>query len=103
ECLDVSGFFERQANIIETVEKAMLAERIDFEADHAAMRAAYFLGFEIDRERCIGPALHVVHELGKIFGRDRDRQNAVLEAIIVKNIGETRRNHAAYAEIQQRP
>src|SRR5690606_33020182 len=34
---------------------------------------------------------------------DRHRQDAVLEAVVVENIGEGGRDHAAYAEVEQRP
>ena len=39
----------------------------------------------------------------QVFGADGDRQDAVLEAVVVENIGEAGRDHAAYAEIEQRP
>ena len=42
-------------------------------------------------------------ELGEIFARDPDRQDAVLEAIVVEDVGEVGRDHAADAEVEQRP
>src|SRR3712207_8927519 len=38
-----------------------------------------------------------------VLGRDRDRQDAVLEAVVVKNVGEAGRDDAADAEIEQGP
>src|SRR5579883_3264424 len=92
-----------QADIVEAFEQAVLAERIDVEAHDAAVRAANLLLLEIDRQRRVGAALGVVEQLCQIFGRDFDRQNAVLEAIVVKDVGEIGRDHAAYAEIEERP
>src|SRR5208283_6003701 len=95
ERLDMGGFLQRQADIVETIHKAVLPERVDIEADHTAIGAANFLGFEIDRERRIGAAPGVVHEFGEVCAGNNDRQNAVLEAIVIKNIGEARRDYAA--------
>src|ERR1700751_2519287 len=81
----------------------MIAERVDIEVDDATIGAANFLGFEIDRERCIGAALGVLHQLGEVFWRDNDRKNTVLEAIVIENIGKTRRNDATDSKIEERP
>src|SRR6202035_2220205 len=58
---------------------------------------------EVDGQRRIGAALGVVEQLVEVFLRDADRQNPVLEAIIVENVAERGRDHAADAEIEQRP
>ena len=81
----------------------MLAERVEVELDRAAIGAADFLPGEIDRQRRVGAALGVVEKLGEILGRHRDRQNAVLETVVVENVGERGRDHAADAEIEERP
>src|SRR3984893_11347334 len=81
----------------------MFAERVDIERDNAAIGAANFLGFEIDRERRIGAAFGVIHELGEVFARNNDRKNTVLEAVVIENIGKTRRNDAADSEVEKRP
>ena len=41
--------------------------------------------------------------LARSCGRDPDRQDAVLEAIVVEDVGEVGRDHAADAEVEQRP
>ena len=69
----------------------------------AAIRPADFLVGQIDGERRIGAAIGIVEQLLQIFRRHRDRQDAVLEAVIVENVGEGRRDHAANAEIEQCP
>ena len=43
------------------------------------------------------------NSLSRSSWRDADRQNAVLEAVVVEDIAERGRDHAADAEIQQRP
>ena len=70
---------------------------------HAAVRSADFLLLQIDRERGIGAALGVVEQLVEVLGADADRQHAVLETVVVENVAERGRDHAADAEIHQRP
>src|ERR1700720_4353236 len=103
ESLDFRGLLQGQTDIVETVREAMFAERVDIEGDDSAIGAANFLGFEINRERRIGAALGVIHELGEVVWRDNDRKNTVLEAVVVENIGKTRRNDAADSKVEERP
>ena len=51
----------------------------------------------------IGAALGIVHQLVDLLARQHDRQDAVLEAVVVEDVGEAGRDDAADAEIQQRP
>src|ERR1700730_10453562 len=81
----------------------MLAERVDVELDRAAIGAADFLLSEIHRERRVSAAVGIIEEFGEILRRYRDRQNAVLETVVVENVGERGRDHAADAEIEERP
>src|ERR1700730_17458480 len=103
ESFNFRGLLQGQAGIVETVREAMFAERVDIEVDDAAIGAANFLGFEIDRERCIGAALGVIHELGEVYWRNNDRKNTVLEAVVIENIGKTRRDDAADSKVEERP
>src|SRR4051812_49781145 len=45
----------------------------------------YFLGFEVDRDRSVGAARGVVQQFVQVFRADRDRQDAVLEAVVVRS------------------
>src|SRR5262249_22112662 len=81
----------------------MLAVRVDVELDDAAVGAADLLLREVDRQRGVGAALGVVEQLLQVLGRDLDRQHAVLEAVVVEDVAERGRDHAADAEIHQRP
>ena len=58
---------------------------------------------QIDRQRGVGAALGVVEQLLQVLRRDLDRQHAVLEAVVVEDVAERGRDHAADAEIHQRP
>src|SRR5260221_556323 len=94
---------QRQTDIVEAVEQAVLAERVDVEFDATAIRAGDLLLVEIDGDDGIGAALGVVHQLVDIRLLQRDRQDAVLEAVVVEDVGEARRDDAGDAEIEERP
>src|SRR5207244_9585703 len=100
---DGASLLHGQPDIVEAVQEEMELEIVEIELDHAAIRAADFLGLEVDRQRGVRAARGVVHQLVQVFRADSDRQDAVLEAIVVENVGERVRDHAANAEIEQRP
>ena len=41
--------------------------------------------------------------LAKVFARNLDRQNAVLEAVVIENVGEVGGDDTPDAEVEQRP
>ena len=59
--------------------------------------------FEVDGEPRIGAPLGIVEQLLQVLGTHRDRQQAVLEAVVVKNVAERGRDHASDAEILESP
>ncbi len=103
ELLDLVALHHGEADVIETLEQAMLAVCVDVEFQHAAVGTADFLLLQVDRQRRIGAALGVVEQLLQVALRDHDRQDAVLEAVVVEDVAERGRDHAADAEIEQRP
>ena len=64
---------------------------------------ADFLLLQVDRQRGVGAALGVVEQLLQVLGADLDRQHAVLEAVVVEDVAELGRDHAADAVVHQRP
>jgi hypothetical protein len=55
--IDRRRLLQRQADIVEAVEEAVLAEGVDVEMDPPAVGAADLLVLEIDRERRVGAAI----------------------------------------------
>src|SRR6266571_1220777 len=92
-----------EADVVETVHQAVLAVRVDLEFHGAAVGPANFLLAEIDAQRRIGAAFGIVEQFVEVVLGDADRQNAVLEAVVVEDIAKRGRDHATDAEIQQRP
>ena len=83
----------------------MLAERVDLEAQHlVADRPVDLLLLEVDGEgRVLGRRSPRVCSSVDLLLRKNNRQDAVLEAVVEEDVGEGGRDHAADAEIQQRP
>ena len=79
------------------------AEFIDLELYRTAVRTLDLQLFQVDRDDGVGAALGIVHQLVHDLLRQHDRQDAVLETVAIKDVGEARRDHAADAEIQQGP
>jgi len=81
----------------------MFAERFDIKRDATAIRTMDFLFFKINGDGGVFAAFGIIHQLVDIFLRQTDRQNAVLEAVVIENVGKAWRDDAANAEIKQRP
>ena len=103
EGLDGVALLQSEPDIVEPFHQAALAERIDVELYHSAVRAPDFLIGEVDADGGVGAARGIVDQLVDLFLRQGDGQNAVLETVVVENVGEARRDDAADAEIEQRP
>src|SRR3984885_4450186 len=101
--VDRGGFDQGEANVVEALYETLLAEGIDLKLDDPAVGTADLLCGEIDGQRRIRAALGVVLELGEIFGRDPDRQDAVLEAIVIEDVREVGCDDATDAEVEERP
>ncbi len=84
EVADLVLMLEGQTDVVEPVEQAMLAEGIDLEMQHLAVRRGHALCLEIDFEpvALIGlDGLEQPLDRGLIEG---DQQDAVLEALLKK-------------------
>src|SRR6185312_9488068 len=101
--VDLRRVLQRLADVVETVQQQVLAERVDIEVDFLAVRPHHHLARQIDGEAGVAAELGVVDQLVADRPRQPDRQDAVLEAVVVEDVGEVRRDDAADAEIQQRP
>src|SRR5216683_784069 len=99
---DRRRLLQGEPDIVEAVQQAVLAEGVDVEFDDAAIGPGDRLAGEIDGEPGVGALLGVVHQRVYDLLRQLARQDAVLEAVVVEDVGEARRDDAAYAEIQQR-
>jgi hypothetical protein len=97
------GLLQRETDIVEAFHEAALEKRIDVESDHATIRASDLLVGKIDGDGGVRPARGIVKQLVDLALRQGDRQNAVLEAVVVEDVGEAWCDDAADAEVEQRP
>src|SRR3546814_20337384 len=80
-----------------------LVRSSDVEGDGAAGRPGDLLLLQIDGDDGVGAARGVVHQQIHLLLRQNDGQNAVLEAVVVEDVCEARRDDAADAGVAQHP
>src|SRR5690606_19874667 len=92
-----------QADLVEPVEQALLAEGVDLEAIHLAVRFDHRLLGQVDAQPVAWRGVHLGEQA--VNGRlvEHDRQQAVLEAVAVEDLGEARRDDRTDAPVGQRP
>lgn len=103
EGADLALHLEGQTNIIETVGETVSAERVDFEANNlVALGILNLLVDEVDLNLTASRGLS--SDLGKssLVG-DNDGKHAVLEGVVVEDIGEGGGDNALDTEIEQSP
>src|SRR3546814_2555054 len=86
-----------------TLFRSVRAERVDVEGDLLAVRPGDLLLLQVDRHPGVLAELRVVQQLRDLRLRQLDQQQAVLEAVVVEDVREGFADHAADAEIVQRP
>src|SRR5208282_1539875 len=94
---------ERQRDIVETLEQALLLERLYLEMRRPSEIVGHGLLFEIDREPVGLVVSGGTKNMLDLAGRQRDRKETVLQTVVVEDIGEPRRDHRAEARVIERP
>ncbi len=92
-----------QADVVEAVEQAVLAELVHLEGNLLATRGGDGLRRQVDGQ-CI--ALHGLHFPEQAVHRllvEDDGQDAVFETVVVEDVGETRGDDDAKAVVEQCP
>lgn len=100
---DFVDVHESQADVIETMEEAVTSEGFNFEGEAKSILIADLAGFQIDGE---GVAI-----LSVVFGEDQvdlflgeaDWEGAILEAVVVEDIGEGGGDDCADTEVFDGP
>ena len=93
-----------QRNVVVAVEQALLAKRLDVEAIRVlTIGRVHRLRFEIDRQLESRKRVRRMEQPVDLFFAKSDRKETVLEAIVVEDVGERRRDQRAKAVIQKRP
>jgi hypothetical protein len=94
---------QRQFDVVESIQQAMLAKRRDFEWMLGPVWLHDPLAGQVDRQTVVNVCRHLVEQaIDNSLGQD-DRQQTILRAIVEKNVGKARCDDGAKSELQQRP
>ena len=95
---------QREADLVESVHQAILAERIDLEVHgERAVGARHALALEVDHQAKAGKRIALMEQAIDLGFAQHHRQEAVLERVVEEDVGERRRDDAAKAVVHQRP
>src|SRR5262245_34853734 len=87
ESADLVGVAQAKADLVEPVQQAVLAERVDIEAEpFRAIGASDRLLFQINYQFKTGKRRGVVEELVDLRFGEGDRQEAVFQRVVLENL-----------------
>src|SRR5262245_25019161 len=102
EGADLVRVAQAEADLVETVQQAVLAERIDVEAKALRpVRRLYRLGVEIDGELEPREGSGVVEQLVDLRLRQHHRQETVLQRVAGEDVAEGRRDDGTETVVAQ--
>ncbi len=78
---------ERETNVVETIEEAVAAERVDRERGVEVAGVSNGLLVEVDGEPVARNRLRVAHERSDLIVGKGDGEHAILEAVVVEDVG----------------
>src|SRR5438105_2953835 len=81
EGADLVGMAQRERDVVEAVDEAVLAERLHVESELGAVGLDHDLALEVDRQLVAHEGRHFVEQARHLVLRQLDRQQAVLEAV----------------------
>mmetsp|Transcript_6636 Transcript_6636/g.18888 ORF Transcript_6636/g.18888 Transcript_6636/m.18888 type:complete len:388 (+) Transcript_6636:1400-2563(+) len=98
---DLAAGLERDADVVEALDEAVLAEGVHLEGVLLARRGLYDLVGEVDLK--VLARLAHGEELLHLGARELDGEHGVLEAIVEEDVREARGDHAADTEVIDGP
>src|SRR6185295_5647952 len=104
ECADLVRVAQREADLVQPVQQAVLAERVDVEVKGLfAVDSGDRLALQVDEQAQTGKRVALVEQAIDLgLGQDH-RKKAVLERVGEEDVGERGRDHAAKAVVDERP
>src|SRR5712692_8063140 len=104
EGADLVRVAQSESYVVETVDQGVFAERVDVEAHQlAAVRGRDRLFLEVDNEPERGKSGDLMEQPVHFAFRERDRQQAVLAAVVEEYVGVGRREERAKTVLGKRP
>src|SRR5271156_3515413 len=92
-----------QRHVVEPLEKTFLRERIDMEVRRPSEFVRDRLCPKVDGQFVSVMLLDSCENGVDFFGRENNRQEAVLERVVAKDVGEGGRNRRLETEVSERP
>ena len=92
-----------QAYVVEAVQQAVFAERVDFECGAEAFIIGDGLGFEVDGDLVCGIFCGAVHQCLHIGFGEADEDHAVLAGVGEEDVGEAGGDDGEEAEVGEGP
>src|SRR5690606_22574774 len=83
---------ECETDLVEALQQAFLAERIDVKAVFPPVGAPHGLSFQINEEFGAGRGMKLDADLRHTLIGEADRQGAILKAVIKEDVTEARRD-----------
>src|SRR4051812_37526066 len=83
---------QRERDLVDALDQALLAERIDLEARLGAVREAHALRRKIDGDLRARPRVQQLAQARDFGMPEHDRRHAVLEGVLEEDIAERRRD-----------
>src|SRR5258708_1024251 len=104
EGADLVGVTQRETDLVEAVQQAVFAERIDVEMEFIrAVGGRNCLALQVDDQLEAGERGGVVEKLVDFRLREHDRQEPVLEGGVKEDVAELGRHHGAEAGVPAAP
>jgi len=98
------GFMlQGEADIVQSVQQAVMSKVVDMEFGGETVIVGDRAIFEIDREFVIFDFVRALHDLRDLVITEANREQAVLETVISKNVAERRGNDDAESVVCERP
>src|SRR5690606_315661 len=92
-----------KTNIVQSVQQAMLAERVDIERKLFAARLHDDLALQIDFQLIAGSRFNLFKQRRYLVLGQNDGQQTVLEAVVEKNVSVRRRDDGTETKLHQGP
>lgn len=100
---DLVAVAQRPADVVQALEQGLLSEVVDVEVEGAPGRCGDGLGGEVYVQGIALAGFNFVEEFAHGGAVERDGQDAVVETVVVKDIGEAGRDEAAEAVVANGP
>ena len=103
EGFDLVALAQRQANVVQPVQKAVFTKRLDLKCNFFALGFDDDLSRQVNRQRVAWKSGDFIKQLRDLTFRQYDGQQPVLKAVVKKDVGVAGRDDGAKAVLVKCP